>query len=63
MKKKLPRDLPICHPTYIDKVNSGTIKPSLKMCGKIIAAMEARGEKLTYFDLRPDLKEMVMDSL
>ncbi len=63
---KIPRTLAEkigCHPTYIDKINAGKALPSPKLCKRIIAEMQEQGEKITFFDLRPDLKEMVVESL
>jgi len=64
--RKIPRTLAGkigCHPTYIDKINAGKVRPSPKLCKRIIAEMRDQGEKITLFDLRPDLKEMVVESL
>jgi hypothetical protein len=47
----------------IAKINRGVAQPSPDKCGLIIKAMKARGIKVTLFDLRPDLKELVMESL
>jgi hypothetical protein len=47
----------------IRKINSGKAKPSPQKCREIIRAMAERGIRITLFDLRPDLKEVVMESL
>ena len=47
----------------IAKINRGAAQPSPKKCGLIIKAMKARGVKVTLFDLRPDLRELVLESL
>lgn len=47
----------------IAKINRGVAKPSPDKCGLIIKAMKARGVKVTFFDLRPDLKEVILESL
>lgn len=47
----------------IDKINRGEARPSPKKCKLIIRAMRARGVKVTLFDLRPDLKEVMLEGL
>jgi hypothetical protein len=47
----------------IAKINRGDAQPSPDKCKLIIQAMRDRGVKVTLFDLRPDLKEIVMESL
>lgn len=47
----------------IAKINRGAAQPSPEKCKRIIRAMKKRGVKITLFDLRPDLKELVMESL
>ena len=47
----------------IAKINRGAAQPSPEKCGLIIKAMKARGVKVTLFDLRPDLRELVLESL
>ena len=47
----------------IGKINSGKAQPSPQKCKLIIKAMAERGIRITLFDLRPDLKEVIMESL
>ncbi len=45
------------------KLNRGKADPSPKKCQQIIKVMAKRGVKVTFFDLRPDLKDIMMESL
>ena len=47
----------------IAKINRGDAWPSPKKCKLIIKAMRNRGIKVSIFDLRPDLKEVFIESL
>ena len=47
----------------IAKINRGEAQPSPEKCKLIIRVMRGRGIKVSLFDLRPDLKELVMESL
>ena len=47
----------------IAKINRGAAQPSPEKCRLIIKAMKSRGVKVSLFDLRPDLREIVMESL
>ena len=47
----------------ISKINRGVAQPSPEKCGLIIKAMKSRGVKVTLFDLRPDLRELILESL
>ena len=47
----------------IAKINRGDARPSPEKCKLIIKAMRNRGIKMSIFDLRPDLKEVFMESL
>jgi hypothetical protein len=47
----------------IAKINRGDARPSPDKCKLIIRAMKERGVKISLFDLRPDLREVVMESL
>jgi hypothetical protein len=50
-------------PNMIGKINRGDAYPSPKKCQLIIKAMADRGIKITLFDLRPDLKDVYVESL
>jgi len=66
MTIKLPLDIaPIVgyKSNMICKINSGKSRPSPKKCKLIIQAMAERGIRITLFDLRPDLKEVILESL
>jgi hypothetical protein len=47
----------------IAKINRGEARPSPDKCKLIIKAMRNRGFKITLFDLRPDLREVFLESL
>ena len=47
----------------IAKINRGEARPSPDKCKLIVKAMRDRGIKITIFDLRPDLREVFMESL
>lgn len=47
----------------VRKINRGIARPSPEKCKLIIQEMAKRGIRITLFDLRPDLKEVVMESL
>ena len=68
MKFNLPEDIASevgysPQSNMIAKINRGAATPSPEKCRLIIKAMRARGLQISLFDLRPDLKEIVMESL